>query len=46
MIAAFLRRGPWGYIHTAHQDTAKAHLRVNSLDELPQHLQALTTPQR
>ena len=46
MIAVFLRRGPWGYIHTTHPDSAKAHLRVKSLDELPQHLQALTTPQR
>ena len=46
MIAVFLRRGPWGYIHTTHPDSAKAHLRVKSLDELPQHLQALTMPQR
>jgi hypothetical protein len=46
MIAVFLRRGPWGYIHTTHPDSAKAHLRVNSLDELPQHLQALTAPRR
>jgi len=46
MIAVFLRRGPWGYIHSTHPDSAKAHLRVKSLDELPQHLQALTTPQR
>ena len=46
MIAVFLRRGPWGYIHAMHPDSAKAHLRVKSLDELPQHLQALTTPQR
>jgi len=46
MIAVFLRRGPWGYIHTTHPDSAKAHLRVESLDELSQHLQALTTPQR
>jgi FMN phosphatase YigB (HAD superfamily) len=46
MITVFLRRGPWGYIHAMHPDSAKAHLRVKSLDELPQHLQALTTPQR
>jgi FMN phosphatase YigB (HAD superfamily) len=46
MIAVFLRRGPWGYIHTMHPDSAKAHLRVNSLDDLPQHLQALTAPRR
>jgi hypothetical protein len=24
MIAVFLRRGPWGYIHTTHPDSAKA----------------------
>ncbi len=38
MIAVFVRRGPWGYIHAAHPDVARAHLRVESLDELPGRL--------
>jgi HAD superfamily hydrolase (TIGR01549 family) len=38
MVAAFVQRGPWGYIHAAHPDVAQAHLRVESLDELPERL--------
>jgi HAD superfamily hydrolase (TIGR01549 family) len=38
MIAVLLRRGPWGYIHTAHPDAAQAHARIDSLDELPERL--------
>lgn len=35
MVAVFVRRGPWGYIHAAHPDVTRAHIRVKSLDELP-----------
>jgi len=38
MVTVFLRRGPWGYIHAAHPDVTRAHLRIESLDELPERL--------
>jgi HAD superfamily hydrolase (TIGR01549 family) len=41
MVAVFLRRGPWGYIHGAHPDVTQAHVRIESLDELPERLTAL-----
>jgi HAD superfamily hydrolase (TIGR01662 family) len=41
MVAVFVRRGPWGYIHAVHPDVAQAHIRIESLDELPEHLMAL-----
>ena len=41
LVAVFLRRGPWGYIHAAHRDVTRAHLRLESLDELPERLTAL-----
>jgi HAD superfamily hydrolase (TIGR01549 family) len=41
MVAVFLRRGPWGYIHAAHPDVTRAHVRLESLDELPERLTAL-----
>jgi len=40
MVAVFLRRGPWGYINAAHPDVTRAHLRIESLDELPERLTA------
>jgi HAD superfamily hydrolase (TIGR01549 family) len=42
MVAVFLWRGPWGYIHGAHPDVTRAHLRIGSLDELPERLTALS----
>jgi HAD superfamily hydrolase (TIGR01549 family) len=41
MVAVFVRRGPWGYIQAADPDIAQAHLRVESLDELPERLTLL-----
>jgi len=41
MVAVFLRRGPWGYLFASHPDTAKAHLRIESLEELPSRLRTL-----
>jgi len=38
IVAVFVRRGPWGYIHAAHPDVAQARLRIESLDELPGRL--------
>jgi FMN phosphatase YigB (HAD superfamily) len=41
MIAVFVRRGPWGYIHSAHPDVARAQVHVGSLDELSERLRLL-----
>lgn len=41
MVTVFVRRGPWGYIHAAHPDVARAHLRIASLEELPERLTLL-----
>jgi len=35
MIAVFVRRGPWGHLFANHPDAQGAHLRVDSLAELP-----------
>jgi HAD superfamily hydrolase (TIGR01549 family) len=44
MVAVFLRRGPWGHLHAAHPDAARAHLRVASLQELADRLADRGTP--
>jgi HAD superfamily hydrolase (TIGR01662 family) len=41
MVAVFVKRGPWGYIHTADPGVAQARLRLESLDELPGRLSLL-----
>jgi hypothetical protein len=41
MVAVFLLRGPWGYIHAAHPDVTQAHIRIDSLHHLPEYLTAL-----
>jgi FMN phosphatase YigB (HAD superfamily) len=38
MIAVFLRRGPWGWLHAQRPEAARAHLRIESLTELPDAL--------
>jgi HAD superfamily hydrolase (TIGR01549 family) len=38
MLAVFVRRGPWGWIHAAGEDPPEADLAVNSLAELPKRL--------
>jgi FMN phosphatase YigB (HAD superfamily) len=35
LVAVFLRRGPWGVIQAGWPDAARADLRIESLDELP-----------
>jgi HAD superfamily hydrolase (TIGR01549 family) len=35
MLAVFLRRGPWGYLHARRAEAANAALRIDSLAELP-----------
>ena len=34
MLAVFLRRGPWGYLHADSRDAARAHIRIDSLVDL------------
>lgn len=43
MLAVFLRRGPWGYLHAALPEAARAHIRIGSLDELPPALDRYAT---
>ena len=38
MLAVFLRRGPWGYLHAGLPEAARAHIRIESLAELPDAL--------
>lgn len=38
MIAIFIRRGPWGFLHARSPEIAKAHLRIENLSELPDAL--------
>jgi hypothetical protein len=38
MLAVFLRRGPWGYLHALRPEAAEAGLRIESLAELPEAL--------
>jgi HAD superfamily hydrolase (TIGR01509 family) len=38
MLAVFVRRGPWGWIHAADEDPPEADIVVNSLAELPKRL--------
>jgi HAD superfamily hydrolase (TIGR01549 family) len=45
MITVFLRRGPWGHIHARYPDVAQAHIRIKSLDELPERLTPLAQAQ-
>jgi HAD superfamily hydrolase (TIGR01549 family) len=39
MVAVFLRRGPWGYLHAARPEAARAAIRIDSLAELPAALE-------
>ena len=38
MLAVFVRRGPWGWIHAGREDPPEADLVVDSLAELPKRL--------
>lgn len=40
MVAVHLRRGPWGYLFADDPDAGRAHLRIDSLAELPACLRA------
>jgi FMN phosphatase YigB (HAD superfamily) len=41
MRAVFLRRGPWGWMHAERPDIEQAHLRLDSLLDLPDRLATL-----
>lgn len=41
MIAVFIRRGPWGYLHAARPEAARATLRIDALTELASALTSL-----
>lgn len=41
MTAVFIRRGPWGWLHVNRPEVAEAHIRLDSLHELPERLAAL-----
>jgi len=41
MLGVFLRRGPWGVLHASSADAARADLRLDSLDALPDALSRL-----
>lgn len=35
MVGIFLRRGPWGFLHAERPEAARAHVRLDSLLDLP-----------
>jgi FMN phosphatase YigB (HAD superfamily) len=43
-IAVFIRRGPWGFPHSQRPEAIQAHLRIESLTELPGGLEAFRKP--
>jgi FMN phosphatase YigB (HAD superfamily) len=38
MTGVFVRRGPWGVIHATWPEVARADLRLENLEELPEAL--------
>jgi len=42
MIGVFVRRGPWGVIHAGWPEAARASLRLESLEELPEALENIS----
>ena len=38
MVAVFLRRGPWGFMHAEQPEIEQAHLRLDNLDGLAEAL--------
>jgi HAD superfamily hydrolase (TIGR01549 family) len=39
MVAVFLRRGPWGYLHAGLPEAGRASVRIDTLAELPAALE-------
>ena len=43
MVGVFVRRGPWGVIHATWPEAARASLRLENLEELPEALASVST---
>jgi FMN phosphatase YigB (HAD superfamily) len=41
MVSVFLRRGPWGYLHSTWPAAEEARIRIDSLAELPEALRGV-----
>ena len=41
LVAVFIRRGPWGFVHATRPEVSRADLRIDSLDELLPGLRAM-----
>jgi len=41
MMALFVRRGPWGWMHAERPEIERAHLRLDDLRDLPDRLDVL-----
>jgi HAD superfamily hydrolase (TIGR01549 family) len=41
MVSVFVRRGPWGWMHAERPEIERAHIRLDSLLDLPARLAAL-----
>jgi FMN phosphatase YigB (HAD superfamily) len=41
MVSVFVRRGPWGWMHAERPEIERAHIRLDSLLDLPGRLAAL-----
>ncbi len=41
MTAVFVRRGPWGWMHAELPEIERAHIRLDSLLDLPDRIAAL-----
>ena len=42
LTTVFIRRGPWGYFYATQPEVEQAHLRIESLRELPSRLSAFS----
>nr|WP_277349812.1 HAD family hydrolase [Planosporangium thailandense] len=43
LTTVFIRRGPWGYYYATQPEVEKAHIRIDSLAELPEQLPKLNS---
>jgi HAD superfamily hydrolase (TIGR01549 family) len=41
LVSIFIRRGPWGFLHANRPEVSRAHIRLESLAELPDLLEGL-----
>jgi FMN phosphatase YigB (HAD superfamily) len=43
MLAVFIRRGPWGYLHATWPEIEQVRYRIDALTELPKLLETIDT---